>query len=117
MILNVNDYKLNKKVSDRTLLRNGFDKKGIYKCNLYKNLITLTIIINREHGVWDFTVKDEDHDCLYSGYYDTEFGRSNVVTQLNNKIDAIMDTFVEQKIFTKKRRKRNGKSRKVLQSK
>lgn len=79
-----------------------------------KNLITLTIIIDREHGVWDFTVKDEDHDCLYSGYYDTEFGRSNVVTQLNNKIDAIMDAFVEQKIFTKKRRKRNGKSRKIL---
>ena len=109
-MLNVDDYKLNKNISENTLKKVGF-KFGTVKRNIYKDIISFVMHIDNETGNWDYEVISSNTDSPYASYYNRTFGKNNVVQDLDNEITKIMDELVHNKIFRKRRRNKSVKTK------
>lgn len=114
----IEKYRLNKGVTDKILLKNGFDKNGTYRCFVYKNIIQLIIRVNIEENWWDYQIYNVDAKSIYNQYYDRKYGKNLVVKEIDHKVHKIISELVKSNILYKQEKKDNGKkSSKIWKSK
>lgn len=94
-------YKLNKNIASETLYKNDF-RNGVFKRYIYKNIIQLIIGVDVNENDWYYQVYDVDHDTLFSQYYDREYGKNDVVKELDKKVDKIFKEMVKKNILVKR---------------
>lgn len=99
-MIRADDYVVSKEVNTELLNKNGF-RYGTFKCFIYKDVIQFVVHINLENKEWEYQVYDVDHASLYAPYYNREFGVSDVVKNIDNKIRKIMKEFEKQNIIIK----------------
>lgn len=115
----LNEYKLNKNITEKELYDNGF-RNSKYQCFIYKELIKLIIHIDIEEKWWSYSVIDDSTKELYPAYYNTDFGRNEVVKTINYRVKTILNQMVEENILVhrlcknknKKKNRTNRKSKK-----
>lgn len=94
-------YEVNKNLNDSDLIKNGF-KNNIFKCFVYKDMVQLIIKINTKNFSWDYLIFDIDSNSIYKPYYDNcnrENQRSEVVIEIDKKVDFIMNKMIETGIL------------------
>lgn len=99
-------YKLNPLVTKNILKKFGFhyDYKNnhyVYTESLYKDVISLQISVDDEQNWISCIVMDNDHECIYAPYYNTEFGKNKLLNKLNKNIKKILKRMENNKIITK----------------
>lgn len=102
-------YKLNKNVTEKILIKNGFDKSGTYRGFVYKNIIQLIIRVDIEDNWWDYLVYNVDTKSIYNQYYDRKYGKNSVVKEIDHKVKKIISELVKAEILYKQENKENGK--------
>lgn len=105
----IEKYKLNKGVTEKILSKNGFDKSGIYKCFVYKNIIQLIVRVDIEEKWWDYQIYNVDAKSIYNQYYDRKDGKNLVVKEIDHKVHKIISELVKSNILYKQEKKDNGK--------
>lgn len=95
-------YKLCTNITQDKFNKAGF-KHHIYKCDLYKNLITILITIEPESDWWTYQVLDADTNSLYIPYYNRLTGKNDLVTKIDRKVNNIFRNLEAYEIFTKER--------------
>lgn len=89
---------LNKNVTDSQLKEAGFFK-GVYRTNLYKDLIFLKITIEDSEW-WTYQVLNNDkHNTLYIPFYNRLTGKNELVDKFDQKIYKIFTDLTAQGIF------------------
>ena len=94
------DYRVNKEINEAMLKVNNY-RYSTYKCYIYKDFIQFVIHINIEEKDWDYQVIDVCNESLYTPYYDREFGKNNIICELDKKIENIINEMIKSKIFIK----------------
>lgn len=107
----LNEYKLNKNITERELYSSGF-RNNTYQCYIYKELIKLVVHIDIEEKWWSYSVVDESTKELYPAYYNTNFGKNEVVKTINYRIKRILNQMVEEHILVRKNSYKNKKKKK-----
>lgn len=98
-------YKLKKDVTEQTLLKNGFNKSGIFKCFVYKDIVQFIIRIDIEENWWGYQVYDIDTNTFYAPYYDRDCGKHLEVEEMDKRIALVLDLMVKNNILINKRSK------------
>lgn len=93
-------YKLNKK-GFYNLYKCGF-RNGTYKKSIYKDMIQFIIKIDEENNTWEYQVLDLTSNSLYTGFYNREYGRNQLVKELDNQINKIFRELIRKNIFEKR---------------
>lgn len=104
----LNEYKLNKNVTEKELYNSGF-RNGKYQCFIYKELIKLVVHIDLEEKWWSYSVVDDATKELYPAYYNTNFGENEVVKTINYRIKRILNQMVEEHILVHNRKNKKKK--------
>ena len=104
----LNEYKLNKNITEIELYSSGF-RNNTYQCYIYRELIKLVVHIDIEEKWWSYSVVDESTKELYPAYYNTDFGKNEVVKTINYRIKRILNQMVEEHILVHKNYKKNKK--------
>lgn len=91
-------YDLDRGVSNDVLKKNGF-KNGTFRCYIYKDIIQLIIRIDAENKWWDYKVFDTNTDLIYAQYYIRNYGRNEIVKELDEKIENIFKEMERENIF------------------
>lgn len=104
----LNEYKLNKNITEKELSNSGF-RNDKYQCYIYKELIKLVIHIDIEEKWWSYSVVDESTKELYPAYYNKNFGKNEVVKTINYRIKRILNQMVEEHILVQKNSYKNKK--------
>lgn len=105
----IEKYRLNKGVTDKILLKNGFDKNGTYRYFVYKNIIQLIIRVNIEENWWDYQIYNVNAKSIYNQFYDRKYGKNEMVKEIDHKIKKIINELVKSNILYKQEKKDNGK--------
>ena len=98
-------YKLNPLVTKNILKKFGFhydyrNNHYVYTESLYKDIITLQVSIDEEQSWISYTVMDNDHECIYAPYYNTEFGKNKLINKFDKNIKKILKRMENNKIIT-----------------
>lgn len=100
--MNTKKYIVNRKLWESTLSKNGFTKKNnsyIIQKYLFKEIITLTVMIDFEEKHLAITVCD-DNDNLYAPFYNPEYRENNIVAErVIKNYNSFMDELVNKHIL------------------
>lgn len=92
-------YKLNPNVTENLLRVEGF-RRGIFKCDIYKNIVQLIVHIDIEEQWWSYQVCNMDSDSLYVPYYDRRYGGRNlIIEEIDEKMRVIFEEMKDKGIF------------------
>lgn len=102
----INKYELHENVNDEILHKNGFNRNGIFRCYVYKNIIQFIANIDIEEHWWDYQICDVDTQLMhtpliYPAYYNRSGGKHLEIDEIDKKVDKIIQEFVNQKILQK----------------
>lgn len=93
-------YKLNNNITEDDLKNAGF-RNGVYRSNLYKDMILFLITIDLNDKWWTYQVCNADANTLYVHYYNRMAGENELVNRLDKKIKGIFNNMAKQGIFNK----------------
>lgn len=107
------DYRLSKNITNLKLRKNGF-RNNTYKCNVYKDMFYLIVVIDAENNDWAYQVVDKDNK-IYFQFYDREFGINEIVEKIDNTINEVISEMVKENILVEV--KKHGQQRKIKRGK
>lgn len=101
-MINPKKLQLNKTVTKDKLKQNGF-RGNTYRCFVFKDEIELRLYVDLSDFSWYYQIVTSDSK-LYPGYYERDFGRSDVVKKIDRKLENILKEMIKQNIFVKKKK-------------
>lgn len=107
------EYGLSKDITNLKLRKNGF-KNNTYRCNVYKDMFYLIVVIDTENNDWAYQVVDKDNK-IYFQFYDREFGVNEIVEKIDNTINEVISEMVKENILVEVRK--YGQQRKIKKGK
>lgn len=102
-------YEVNKKATEDILKNNGFNRNGIFKCFVYKDILQLIVKVDVENLWWDYQVFNTNAQLIYPPYYNKDSGVHREVEEVEIKIKEIIKHLLKAKIL----KKAGGKNEKV----
>lgn len=107
------DYRLSKNVTNLKLRKNGF-RNNTYKCNVYKDMFYLFVIVDIDNSDWSYQVVDKNNK-IYFQYYDREFGSNEIIEKIDDTINEVISEMIKENILVEVRK--YGQQRKSKRSK
>lgn len=102
-MINPKKLQLNKTVTRDNLKQCGF-KGTAYRCFVFKDEIELRLYVDLNDFSWYYQIINTSDGKLYPGYYERDFGRSDVVKKIDKKLENILKEMIKQNIFVKKKK-------------
>ena len=103
-MINPKKLQLNKTITKDILKQNGF-RGTTYRCFVFKDEIELCLYIDLNDSSWYYQIINISDGKLYPGYYERDFGRSDVVKKIDKNLENILKEMIKQNIFVKKKKK------------
>ena len=97
----IDKYDLCEGINEDILRCNGFNRNGIFKCYVYKNMLQLIIQIDIENQQWDYQIFNIDTQMIYPSYYNRNGSIHLEIDEIDKKVNKIFCELENKKIFKK----------------